>query len=54
MAMSPAARGTTPLAQRTVHGEGANLAVPLLTAVAKVLAFIREEAEDRARQMGLS
>jgi hypothetical protein len=53
MAMSPSARGDVPLAQRTVHGEGANVAVPLLTAVAKVLGFIREEALDRAAQMGL-
>jgi len=53
MALSPAARGSVPLSQRTVHGEGANVAVPLLTAITKVLAFIREEAEDRARQMGM-
>lgn len=53
MAMSPTVRGNTPLTQRTVHGEGADVAVPLLTAVSKVLAFIREEAEDRVRSIGI-
>jgi hypothetical protein len=54
MAMSPAARSNIPLAQRTVHGEGADIAVPLLTAVAKVLEYIHLEAEDRARSMGIN
>lgn len=54
MALSPSARSGGTLASRTVHGEGANVAVPLLTAIAKVLAFIREEAVDRVSTMGMS
>lgn len=46
-------QSTLPLTERTVHGEGADIAVPLLTAVAKILQYIREEAEDRARSIGL-
>ena len=53
MAMSPAERSGAPLSSRTVHGEGADVAVPLLTATAKVLEFIREEVVDRAGSMSL-
>ena len=53
MAMSPAERSGVPLSQRTVHGEGADVAVSLLTATAKVLEFIREEVLDRAASMSL-
>ena len=54
MALSPAARGGATLSTRTVHGEGADIAVPVLTAISKILAFIREEAVDRVHQMGMS
>jgi hypothetical protein len=53
MAMSPAERSGVPLASRTVHGEGADVAIPLLTATAKVLEYIREEVADRAASMSL-
>lgn len=45
--------GTAPLHDRTVHAEGADIAVPLLTAIAKMLEFIRLEAIDRVRSIGL-
>ena len=53
MALSPENRGALPLAQRTVMGEGANVPVPLRTAVAKVLGYIRQEAVERAAALGL-
>ena len=54
MALSPSVRSDIPLSERTVHGEGADIAVPLLTAIAKVLEFIREEALDRSASIGIS
>jgi len=36
-----------------VHGEGADIAVPLIDVIAKVLEYIRVEALDRARSMAL-
>ena len=53
MALSPSHAGG-PLHTRTVHGEGADVAIPLLTAISKVLEFIREEAMDRAASIGLA
>ena len=53
MALSPTLSGV-PLGERTVHAEGADIAVPLLTAITKVLEYIREEAMDRAGSMGLA
>ena len=45
MALSRAGRG--PLLERTVHALGADVAVPLVLAVAKVLEAVRLEAADR-------
>ena len=53
MALSSREASSTPLEDRTVHGEGADVAVPLITVIAKVLDFIRVEALDRARSMAL-
>jgi len=53
MLMSPTRRGTTPLTSVAVHGLGADKAIPLLTAVAKMLGYVREEAEDRVRSLGV-
>jgi hypothetical protein len=53
MALSPTL-AAGPLHERTVHAEGADIAVPLLTAIAKVLEFVREEAMDRAASIGLA
>jgi hypothetical protein len=52
MMLSPTRRGTQPLTQLSVHGLGADRAVPLLTAVGKLLQFVREEAVDRVRALG--
>ncbi len=51
--MSPAERSGVPLSSRTVHGEGADVAIPLLTATAKILEYIKEEVADRAASMSL-
>ena len=51
--MSPAERSGVPLSHRTVHGEGADVAIPLLTATSKILEFIREEVVDRAASMSI-
>ena len=53
MGLSPANRGRGLLRERTVHGEGADVPVPLLTAFAKLLEFIRLEAHDRAGSIGI-
>ncbi len=53
MAMSPHRRGGRPLTQLSVHGVGAERAVPLLSAVAKLLEYVREEAEDRVKSLGV-
>lgn len=54
MMMSPTRRGNVPLTQISVHGQGAERAVPLLTAVSKLLNYIKEEAVDRVRSLGVS
>lgn len=54
MDLSPAHRGHRDLRERVIHGEGANQPVLLQTAFAMLLAFIREEAQDRASSIGIN
>ena len=53
MGLSPANRGRGALRDRVVHGEGADVPVLLMTAFAKLLEFIRQEACDRCASIGI-
>jgi uncharacterized membrane protein YgcG len=46
--------GRVPLLQRSVHALGANVAVPLVAAVAKVLEAVASEAMDRLAALGVA
>ena len=51
--MTLSRKGRVPLLERTVHALGADVAVPLLLAVAKVLEAVRLEAADRLASLGV-
>lgn len=53
MGLSPENRGRQALRDKVVHGEGADVPVPLITAFAKLLEFIRLEALDRCGSIGI-
>ena len=51
--MALSRKGRVPLLERTVHALGADVAVPLVLAVAKVLEAVRIEAADRLGALGV-
>jgi hypothetical protein len=53
MIMAPFRRGGRPLHSRAVHAQGADVAIPLVEATAKVLEAVAVEAKDRIASLGV-
>jgi hypothetical protein len=54
MVMAPSRRGKVPLSQRSVHALGADIAIPLVVAIGKVLEAVAKEAIDRLRSLSVN
>lgn len=54
MVMSPSRRGKVSLMQRSVHALGADIAIPLVVAIGKVLEAVAREAVDRLKSLSVN